>query len=137
MAQGYSGYLLKVGTYTFPNKYIVLKTYKGSYKVQDLDPFRDGTGVLHRNALDHVPPTVEFQVRTGLTNYQYDDIMNNIRSQFTIPLERKASVTCFIPELGEYVTANMYMPDPEITIIRQENNSTLIYDTITFKFIGY
>lgn len=132
----YNGYLVKIGNYTFPNKYIVMKTYKASYKVQDLDPFRDGNGVLHRNALQHVPPTCEFQVKYGLTNEEYDVIMNNIRSNYTIAQERKASVSVFMPELGGYVTADMYMPDPEITIVREDGNK-LMYDTITFKFIGY
>lgn len=133
----YSGYLLKVGTYTFPMRGIILKSYKVSWKIQDLDPYRDANGVLHRNALSHIPAKIEFEMGVGLTNTEYDDIMNNIRSQYTIASERKASITAFIPELGDYITQDMYMPDPEITIIRQESSSTLIYDTIRFAFIGY
>lgn len=133
----YNGYLVKVGNYIFPSNYIIMKTYKASYKIQDLDPYRDANGVLHRNALQHVPPTCEFQVKYGLTNSEYDVIMNNIRANFTKPQERKAVVSVFVPELGGYVESDMYMPDPEITIVRQEDSSTLIYDTITFKFIGY
>ena len=137
MAQGYNGYLVKIGTYSIPNSVIVMKTYKATYNVQDLDPFRDGNGVLNRNALPHVPPKCEFQIKPGLTNSKFDVIMNNIRGQFTIPLERKGLCSVFVPELGEYVENYMYMPEPEITIIRQESSSILIYDAITFKFIGY
>ena len=131
----YSNYLIKVGNYSFPNEYIMFKTYKASYKVQDLDPYRDGNGVLHRNALSHVPPTCSFQVRP-LTNTEYDTIMGSIRSNFTNARERKASVSVFIPELGDYVTSDMYMPDPEITILGQQGTA-LKYDAITFEFIGY
>jgi hypothetical protein len=131
----YNGYLVKVGDYTFPNEYIMMKTYKASYKVQDLDPYRDGNGVLHRNALAHTPPTCSFQIRP-LTNTEYDSIMGSIRSNYTNSKERKASVSIFMPELGEYVLSDMYMPDPEITIIGQRGN-TLKYDAITFEFIGY
>ena len=133
----YSGYLVKIGTYIIPNNLIVLKTYKAAYNIQDLDPYRDGNGVLHRNALPHVPPKVEFQIKPGLTNTKFDIIMNNIRGQYTIPAERKGVVSIFIPELGNYVETNAYMPDPEISIIRIENSSTVIYDAITLKFIGY
>ena len=131
----YSGYLVKVGNYTFPNQFIIMKSYKASNKVQDLDPYRDANGVLHRNAIAHIPPTCSFQVRQ-LTNTEYDSIMGSIRSNFTNARERKASVSVFIPELGDYVTSDMYMPDPEITIIAQQGN-VLKYDTITFEFIGY
>lgn len=133
----YLGYLLQIGNYTFPMRGIILKSYKVEWNIQDLDPYRDANGILHRNALPHTPAKIEFELRSGLTNTEYDDIMNNIRSQFTIAQERKASVTAFIPEFGNYVTQDMYMPDPQITIIRQENSATLIYDTIRFAFIGY
>ena len=133
----YSGYLLKIGNYTFPMRGIILKSYKVSWKVQDLDPYRDGNGVLHRNPLEHVPAKVEFEMRSGLTNTEYDGIMNNIRSNYTSAIERKSSVTLFIPELGEYRTQDMYLAEPEITIIRQEGTNKLIYDTIRFAWIGY
>ena len=133
----YNGYLVRIGNYTFPNNVIVMKTYKASYKVQDLDPYRDANGVLHRNALAHVPPTCEFQIKPGLTNAKFDVIMNNIRSNFSNLLERKANVSVFVPELGDYVTTEMYMPDLDIQIIRQESPTVVIYDAITLKFIGY
>ena len=134
---GYNNYLLKIGNYTFPMKGVVLKSYKCSYKVQDLDPTRDGNGVMHRNPLPNIPVKVEFEMRSGLTNKEYDVIMNNIRNNYTIPIERKSSVTLFVPELGDYVTQNMYLAEPEITIIRQESSDTLVYDTIRFAWIGY
>lgn len=133
----YNGYLIRIGNYEFPSRYIVFKTYKAAYNVQDLDPYRDGNGVLHRNALAHIPPTCEFQLRSGMTNLRFDEIMNNLRANYTIPLERKANVSVFIPELGGYVETEMYMKEPEVTIIRQESNSVVIYDTITLKFVGY
>lgn len=134
---GYAGYLIKIGTYTFPMKGIVLKTYKTSYKYQDLDPYRDGNGKLHRNVLSNVPAKVEFEMRSGMTNKEYDVIMSNIRGQYTNVPERKSSVTLFIPELGDYITQDMYLAEPEITIIRQESTDTLVYDTIRFAWIGY
>ena len=133
----YSGYLLRIGEYQFPMRGIILKSYKVAYKVQDLDPFRDANGKLHRNALQHIPAKVEFEMRSGMTNKEYDVIMNNIKSNYTNTLERKSLVSLFIPELGEYVSQEMYLAEPEITIIRQESNDTLIYDTIRFAWIGY
>lgn len=135
----YSGYLIKIGNYTFPMKGIVLKSYKVAYKVQDLDPFRNGKGVLVRNVLPNIPAKVEFEMRSGLTSTEYDVIINNIRNNYIQgkEAERKSNVTLFIPELGDYITQNMYLAEPEITIIRQESSSVLIYDTIRFAWIGY
>lgn len=135
----YSGYLIKIGNYTLPMKGIVLKSYKVAYKVQDLDPFRNGKGVLVRNVLPNIPAKVEFEMRSGLTSTEYDVIMTNIRSNYIQgkEAERKSNVTLFIPELGDYITQDMYLAEPEITIIRQESSSVLIYDTIRFAWIGY
>ena len=132
----YSGYLVKVGTYVFPMQAISFATYKASHKVQDYDSYRDGNGVLHRTVLSHAPDKVEFESRS-LTNTEYNDIMSNIQSQYSIAKERKASVQVFIPELNDYVTQDMYLVEPEVTIIRQENSSTLIYDKMRFAFVGY
>lgn len=44
----YSGFLIKVGDYTVPFRYIEAKKYKCSIKGQDLDSYRDANGILHR-----------------------------------------------------------------------------------------
>ncbi len=133
----YSGFLIKIGNYEFPMRGIVLKSYKVANKVQDLDPMRDANGVLHRNALEHVPAKVEFEMRSGMTNKEYDVIMNNIKENYVNSLERKSLVTLFIPELGDYVSQYMYLAEPEITIVRQDSSDTLVYDTIRWAWIGY
>lgn len=132
----YSGYLLKVGEYTFPLQTILYGTYKAAPKVQDWDSYRDANGVLHRNVIDHVPIKVEFEVRR-MTNTVYESIMDNIRAAYTKPKERKTTITAFIPELNEYVTQAVYLVEPEITILRQVDSSTLVYDKMRFAFVGY
>ena len=132
----YNGYLIKVGTYTFPMQAILFATYKTSHKVQDLDSYRDANGVLHRNVLSHVPDKVEFEIR-GMTNKVFDNIIGNIQSQYTKASERKASVEVFVPELNTYITQDMYLVEPEITILKQVDSSTLIYDKTRIAFVGY
>ena len=56
-------------------KYIKEKTYKGYVSVQDLDSYRDANGLLHREALSHVPIKCEFET-IPLNNEQYEQIMN-------------------------------------------------------------
>ena len=47
----YSGFLLKIGNYTFPQKYIKAESYSAYVNMQDLDPWTDANGYLHREAV--------------------------------------------------------------------------------------
>ena len=134
----YNGFLIKIGTYTFPMEYIAYESYKGTLGIQDLDSYRDGNGVLHRNALDYAIPKVEFTLRENILSTEFDVIMNNIRSQYTNGVERKGLVRCFIPEIGDYIEyTDMYMPDIEVQIKEQVNPTTLKYKPVRFAWIAY
>jgi hypothetical protein len=89
----YNGYLLQIGDYRITgSKLIEFATYEVSRKVQDLEPFRDATGALHRNSLPHVPLTVEFQLKGGLSNTQLGEFFGNIQRNYINALERKEVV---------------------------------------------
>ena len=50
----FEGWLLKINETVFPNELIALESYKCTPdQIMDLDPYRDGNGELHRNALPH------------------------------------------------------------------------------------
>lgn len=134
----YAGYLIKVGNYTIPYKYIKFDSYSVFMSVTDLDSYRDANGVLHRNALSHKPNKCEFETRAMLDNIEFAQLMGNIRNQYTIANERKASVTLYIPEIDSYVTQDMYMPDPQPSIYRHDSASgKIFYNPVRLAFIGY
>lgn len=134
---GFSNYFVQVGSYQIPSKYILLDSYKGTKGSQDIDSYRDANGILHRNTLDHFVYKVEFQLRP-MTNTEFATIMSGISSNFTSAKERKANVSMYIPEEDAYTTSlDCYIPDPEITIKKQLDASTLKLDAVTLKFIGY
>lgn len=133
----FGGYLLRVGSYEIDGtNYIQEKSYKATRNIQDLESYRDANGVLHRNALEHVPLKIEINTRENLTNEELGTFLGNIRSQFTIASERKCVVTAFIPELNDYVTQEMYMPDPDITI-KIIKDGVVKYDSVRLAWIGY
>ena len=140
----FNGYFVKIqgvsvgqGDYTFPTEFILENTYKPIRGVQDKDSKRDGNGVLHRNALDHVVPKMEFQTRT-LTNVQYDSIMDNIRARYINAKERKVKADIYLAETGAYTGyIDFYLPDPDVTIMKVVNNTTLKYAPTRFALIGY
>lgn len=132
----FNGYLIKVGSYgDFFNKYIESESYKIAKKVIDVDSYRDANGILHRNALSHVSYTISFDIRP-VTNDEMEEFLSAIRSNFSSSLERKLSLTFYVPEDNNYVTADVYLPDIEFNINHIENY-VIIYEKTTIKFIGY
>lgn len=133
----YQGYLIKVGGYPIDTeRFIQAKSYSVTRNIQDLDSYRDANGVLHRTALDHVPIKVEFDTRNMLTNVEMAELFSNIRSNFSVTKERKASVTLYVPELDDYITQDMYTPDPKIQIYGIFDD-VIKYNSTRIAFIGY
>lgn len=132
----FSGWLVKIGTSTDIHQYISEKTYKVTKHVQDLDPYRDANGLLHRNALSHLSYTITFDTRT-LNNTQMEAMMSIIRSNITNQAERRIdNFTFYLPETNDYVTAPVYLPDIDFKIDKIEGN-VVRYEPTTFEFIGY
>lgn len=131
----YSGFLLKIGNEIFNMKYIKEKTYKGYVSVQDLDSYRDANGLLHREALSHVPIKCEFET-IPLNNEQYEQIMDMIRRNYINELERKVTITAFILEYNGYVTQDAYMAEPQPQIQTIKDNK-IQYAPLRITFIGY
>lgn len=135
---GFSGYLFKVGNYEVDGYvYINYSSYNVTWNSQDLDSYRDALGVLHRNALEHKVAKIEFETRENLTNDEVATFMGNIRANYTNAVERKATVTVFVPELNDYVTQEMYMSDPQFKIKRIDSNNVIKYERVRIAFIGY
>ena len=133
----YSGFLIKVGNYVIPSgKYLKADSYSVYRNVQDLDSYRDANGVLHRNALDHVANKVEFETPAMLTNADFSNFMSQIQANYTVPKERKANVTLYIPEIDAYETQEMYTADPKPSSYTVANG-VIRYNAIRFSFIGY
>ena len=132
----YAGYLIKVGNYTIPFSIMRAETYTVFMSITDLDSYVDANGLLHRNALDHVANKVEFETVPLLDNTQFAELMSNLYSQMTVPKERKASVTLYIPETDSYVTQDMYMPDIKPTLYFADD-TMIQYNQVRLAFIGY
>lgn len=135
----FAGYLLKVGDYEIDGTYYInWDKYNVTKEVQDLDSYRDANGVLHRQALEHIPIKVEFETRENLTNTDVATFFGAISNNYINPLERRALVTAYVPEIDDYVTQEMYMAGPQFKIKRIEPGTNVIkYESIRVAFIGY
>jgi hypothetical protein len=133
----YDGYLIKVGNYTLENdKVIKAQSYVATLNSQDLDPYRDANGKLHRGVLDHTVPKVEFETPIGMTNTELSKFFKNIQNNYKTAKERKFSAKLYIPELDKYVTQDMYMSDPEPTIYGIWDGK-IHYNSVRIAFIAY
>ena len=131
----YNGYLLKLGNYIVPHSIIRADTYSAYINTQDLEPWTDADGYVHRNAIELKAQKVEFETVPMMTNKTFKDFMSNIRANFISDIDKSLSITAYIPELDEYVTQKGYMVDitPKIYGIFDD---VIKYDSIRFAFIG-
>jgi hypothetical protein len=132
----YKGYLIKVGDYKIPaNKFIKADSYSPYVNMQDLDPWTDANGYLHRNAVDLKALKVEFETPAMLTNYDLEEFLSNIRRNYTNLTARECMVEAYIPEYNDYVTQKCYLADftPQIY---SSYGDVLRYNPIRFAFIG-
>lgn len=134
----YNGYLIKIKgntDYTLPFGYMVFQSYKGTYSVLDGDSKRNGEGKLVRTVLPHKVAHCSVDIMP-LDNTELGDLMGGIQSRYTEPAEKKVLASIWVPEMNDYVQAEFYIPDIEITIKKVEDNK-VIYEPFTLEFIGY
>lgn len=132
----YQGYLIKVGGYTIPTKkFIKADSYLPYVNMQDLDPWTDADGYLHRAPVELKAMKVEFETPAMLTNVEFEEFMSNIRRNYTNKTGRECIVTAYIPEYDDYVTQRCYLADftPQIY---SNYDGVLRYNPIRFAFIG-
>lgn len=134
----YNGYLIKIGDYIIPSdKYIGAGTYSPYANMQVLDPYTDGNGYEHIEAVELKALKVEFQTPAGLTNTEYADLMSHIRANYIEANSRKCIVTAYIPEYDDYFTQVAYLADPKPVVNREEpEENVLYYNAIRMSFIG-
>ena len=132
----YSGWLVKWGEYIIPAKrFIKAESYSAYVNMQDLDPWTDANGYVHRTAVELKASKVEFETPAMLTNAEFNVLMRNIQENYTVPRARQGLLTAYIPEYDEYVTQTAYLADftPQI----YGNYGGIIrYNPIRLAFIG-
>ena len=131
----YSGFLIKIGSYEFPQKYIKFDSYSAYVNMQDVDPYTDANGYLHREAVGLKALKVEFETVAMLTNSEFAKIINNIKVNYLDTKSRKILITAYIPEYDDYVTQTGYLADftPQIY---GTYGGVIHYNPIRLAFIG-
>lgn len=131
----YSGFLLKIGDWVFPESLMAANSYSPYVNMQDVDPWTDENGELHRNPIDLKALKVEFETKNMLTSTQFAEIMRNIRANYVSEKGRSCFITAYIPEYDDYVTQYGYLADFQPQIYTT-GGGIVKYNSIRFAFIG-
>lgn len=132
----YLGYLVKVGDYKIPaNKFIKAESYSVYVNMQDIDPWTDAEGYLHREPVELKALKVEFETPAMLTNIEFSEFIRNIRNNYKNPTARGCEITAYIPEYDDYVTQYGYLADftPQMY---SATPTEIRYNPVRFAFIG-
>lgn len=130
----FNGYLIKFGSYRIPLNVMQEKSYSAKVNTLDLDPFNDADGILNREVIQRIPK-VTFTTMP-LTEPEFDTLMSNIESQYSVPAERKANVSVYVLEWRRYVSMDMYISDPDI-VIDEIKDGVIHLQPIQFTLTGY
>lgn len=131
----YSGWLLKIGDYTLPKNLIKADSYKAYVNMQDVDPWTDANGYLHRTAVELKVAKIEWESVPMLTNKTLTELLQNIQRNYIIQKERRVMFTAYIPEYDDYVTQIGYLADFQPNMYLADDN-TIKYDSVKFSIIG-
>lgn len=131
----YSGWLLKIGDYVLPKKFIKADSYKAYVNMQVVDPWTDGNGEEHLTAVELKVAKIEWETVPMLTNITFEELISNIRRNYIIPKNRRVMFTAYIPEYDDYVTQIGYLPDPQPQMYYADDK-IIKYDAIRLAIIG-
>lgn len=135
----YNGYLLQFysnsSSYIFPHEYIKADTYLAYLNMQDVDPWTDANGYLHRTAVELKAFKIEFETIPMLTDTQLTSIMRGFKSVYHSQKDRTLYVEAYIPETDTYVTQKAYLADFQPQIYGIFDN-VIKYNPIRFAIIG-
>lgn len=142
----YAGWLVKIGigegAYTIPSKrFIAADSYKAYANMQDLDPWTDADGYLHRNAVRLKALKVEFETPAMLTDEDFAELMWNIDRNMINSDANECYIEAFIPRYNRYERQKGYLVDIEPQIYGnyerdRSGRGILRYDPIRIAFVG-
>lgn len=137
--RGYFVRMIKGNTdWIFPMKYIKTGTTEFSpYKVMDLDPWYDSTGLLHRNVVSHTSATIKFST-PPMPIDEKETLFAKIRSMYTDTKARDCRVEYYNDETGGYDIADCYMVEPKFKPLERNGiTGKILYDSVDIEFIKY
>lgn len=107
------------------------------YKVMDLDPYYDSTGLLHRNVVEHTSASMKWST-PPMSMTAKNNLMASVRSMYTNAKRRDLTVEYYNDETDAYDTADCYLVEPKFKP-KEKNAITgeMLYNSIEFEVVKY
>lgn len=102
--------------------------------MQDLDPWTDANGYVHRTAVELKAMKIEFETKF-MYQWEFNELMAGIRANYTVPRARQFFLTAYIPEYDEYMTQTAYLADFQPQIYGNYGG-IIRYNPMRLAFIG-
>jgi hypothetical protein len=130
----FEGWLLKMNGKVFPNVLIALESYKCTPdQIMDLDPYRDGSGELHRNVLPHTATSIEFST-THLRLRDADRLNGFVPHGVRV----KCEIEYWNPNTSSYKAGTFYISDIPYEIVNvDEKRKDILYKPIKITLTEY
>lgn len=133
--EGYMGYMVKFGDYIIPaDKYIKAESFSAYINMQDVDPYTDLEGYLHRDPVELKALKVEFET-PPLTDDSFWELMSNIQANYVNARGRGGFITAYVAECHGYVTQYGYLADFQPPVYGNYNG-VVRYNPIRLAFVG-
>lgn len=131
---GFDGWLLKINGVIFPNNLIAYESYKCTPdQIMDLDPYRDGDGLLHRNALPHTATSLEFS-----TPPMYLNDVEKLNQYIQHGARVQCEIEYWNPNTSSYVLGTFYIADVPYEIVNvDEERKNILYKPIKITVTEY
>lgn len=128
----FAGWVLKVDGKILPVSFIKLSSYEITPEQdQDLDPYRDTTGLLHRNVLEHEPSKIEFQLKMLRESQMIvvDGILGD---------GKECMAEFWNPKRHRYTSGNFYIPARTYSMYRVDaDRNDILYNPQRVALIEY
>jgi len=134
MIMAFEGWLLKINGTVFPNSLIALESFKIiPDQIMDLDPYRDGIGELHRNALPHTATSIEFT-----TTHLYLKDAEKLNSFVPHGTRVKCEIEYWNPNTSSYKSGTFYISDIPYEFVKvDEVKKDILYKPIKILITEY
>ena len=138
----FSGYYIEFkknnSTWQFPLSKMKIQTLEiEPYKVMDLDPYYDATGLLHRNIVSHTSAVIKFNTPV-MSEADMESLMTTLQSFYTDTKARNCTLKYWDPEHCQYTGyESFYMAEPKFKPMFKNAKGVYMHDEVTLEFIKY
>lgn len=135
----FAGYLIKLGGSggtELPLDYLKAESYSAVTKQSENINRRVVTGKLYRKTAEHQHAEVSVQSK-AMDNARLAALNALINGAMSDAVNRDITIEFYDPETDTYKEADCYMPETPFVIRKVEDQSTVIFQPVTYTFIEY